>query len=1239
VRNHLLILPIIVLSALLLLVGLHAWGAEKNSMRLIVGGDDNYPPYEFLNDRGQPDGFNVDLMRAVGDVMGLEMDIRLGPWNEVRGELEAGRIDAVTGMSQSEERARLVDFSTPHAVTSYTIFVRRGSPIRSMEGVRGKEILVQKGDIMHDYVVEEGLSDRIIAVENPEIALRLLASGRHDCAILEKLQGLYNADKSKLSNIETVGPPIQPREFCFAVTEGNSDLLAKLNEGLRILYETGRYDEIHDKWFGAYEDGAFTREILKYALWILTPLILLLAGSFLWSRSLKKQVTVRTEELNQELAKRKRAEEAIRRRGAVLEAVSFAAERFLKTACWEENIQKLLERLGRAADVSRVYIFKNRTEEDGLLLTTQRYEWVAEGIEPQIDNQELQDLPWRAGGMGRWEETLSGGGVISGNVKEFPERERDILLPQDILSIVAVPIFSGREWWGFLGFDECMRERQWTAVEIDAIKAAAGILGAAIQRGRAEQIHRRLAEIARNASDGIILTDPEGRTLYVNPAFERMSGYTQGELMNRDPADLIADDDVAAIGDEIRSEVREKGEWTGELLCRRKSGEMYTVESRVFAIRNEEGDLVEIAAIQKDITERKRAEKVLIRYAQVCRSMEEALIICTCEGVVIDMNPAAERMFGWSREELVGRSAEIINPPEEARKIADDINRMLRQKGVWRGEIPLVTKSGERRTLLTVISCLRDKSGKWIGNIGINRDITERKRVEEALKKSEERLDLAVSGANLGLWDWNIRTGDIVFNRQWAEMLGYAVVELEPMANSWKNHVHPDDKPEMMKILDAHLEGKTPVYEAEFRMRTKSGGWKWILSTGKVFERDDTGKPLRMTGLHRDITHRKEAEEQILHAQKMEAIGTLAGGIAHDFNNILAGIMGYASLTERSLPESSPIMADMEAIARLSWRGADLTKALLAFARKGKSRPKVLKINSVVTDVLKVIGETVGKSAYIKRELSRALSNVFGDEGQIHQVIMNLCINACEAMPGGGTLTVETAVAELGDGFLALYPRLKKGDYVSVRFTDTGVGMDEETREHIFEPFFTTKAEKSGTGLGLSMVIGIVEGHGGCIEVESEPGKGSVFTVYLPGTEEAIEETPAKPAGAMRGGETILLVDDEADFRYGTGRWLEELGYKVIEAASGDEALEVLGGKRDEIDLVLLDMIMKGISGVETFQRMREIVPGLPIIICSGYSVDAATRQLLKKGACDFLQKPFDSNGLALKIREILDGC
>ena len=930
-RKHLLVFPVLVMSALILLVGLAVRGVEKDSRRLIVGGDDNYPPYEFLDSEGRPAGFDVDLMRAVGEVMRLEMDIRLGPWNEVRGELEAGRIDAVTGMFRSEERDRLVDFSTPHTVASYTIFVRRGSPIRSMEDVRGKEILVQEGDIMHDYAVENGLSDRIIAVENQADALRLLASGRHDCAILAKIQGLYNADKSKLTNIETVGPPILPREFCFAVTEGNSDLLAKLNEGLRILHETGRYDEIHDKWFGAYGEGAFARKIFKYALWILTPLVFLLVGMFLWSRSLKRRVDVRTKELNRELTERKQAEEAI----------------------------------------------------------------------------------------------------------------------------------------------------------------------------------RRLAEIARNASDGVILTDPEGRALYVNPAFEKMSGYTQGELMNRDPADLIADDDAAAVGEEIRSAVREKGEWTGELLCRRKSGEVYPVESRVFAIRNREGDLVEIGAIQQDISERKRAEEVLIRYALVCRSMEEALMICTCEGVVIDMNPAAEKTFGWTREELVGKTAETINPPEEAKKIIADINRTLRQKGVWRGEIPLVTKSGERRTLSTVISCLRDKSGKWIGNIGINRDITERKRLEEQLR----------------------------------------------------------------------------------------------------------------------------------HAQKMEALGTLAGGIAHDFNNILAGIMGYAAITRRRFPEEFQVTEDMEAIERLSWRGADLTKALLAFARKGKCRPKVLKISSIINDVLKVIEETAGKGIYIKKDLSRAVSNVFGDEGQLHQVVMNLCINACEAMHGGGTLTVETGVAGIDDRFLALYPRLKKGNYVSVRFSDTGVGMDEETREHIFEPFFTTKAEKSGTGLGLSMVIGIVEGHGGWIEVESEPGKGSVFTVYLPGTEEAIEETQAKAAGAMRGGETILLVDDEADFRYGTGRWLEELGYKVIEAASGDEALEVLGGKRDEIDLVLLDMIMKGISGVETFQRMREIVPGLPIIICSGYSVDAATRQLLKKGACDFLQKPFDSNGLALKIRDVLDGC
>gem|GEM_PF-1512352 len=385
------------------------------------------------------------------------------------------------------------------------------------------------------------------------------------------------------------------------------------------------------------------------------------------------------------------------------------------------------------------------------------------------------------------------------------------------------------------------------------------------------------------------------------------------------------------------------------------------------------------------------------------------------------------------------------------------------------------------------------------------------------------------------------------------------------------------------------------------------------------------------------ITDRERLEERLRHVQKMEAVGTLAGGLAHDINNILAGILGYTALLKESLEKTSAASADIESIERLSWRASDLTKALLAFSRKGMYRPQVLNIDDIIGEVLKVVGQTVGKRVDVKAELLPAVPNIIGDEGQLNQSFMNLCINACEAMPAGGRLSVRTAQAAMDKKLIKIYPYLKEGPYISVSISDNGTGMDPETRERVFEPFFTTKEDKSGTGLGLSMVIGIIEGHGGCIEVESELGKGSTFTVYLPATEEKIKEAPPRSVGTLRGHETILLVDDEEDFRRSTGAWLKELGYTVIDAASGEEAIRLLEKMKGDIDFVILDMIMKGMGGAEAFKRMRKMAPDIPIMVCTGYSVAADVQRLIGKGNSGFIQKPFEHEILSLRIRKLLD--
>jgi PAS domain S-box-containing protein len=500
----------------------------------------------------------------------------------------------------------------------------------------------------------------------------------------------------------------------------------------------------------------------------------------------------------------------------------------------------------------------------------------------------------------------------------------------------------------------------------------------------------------------------------------------------------------------------------------------------------------------------------------------------------------------------------------------------------------------------------------------------------EALRESEERFRTIFDSAKDAIFLETPEGRILDANKAACELLGYTREEL--LAKRVSDIVPPERAALFPKRIQARTVQKGVYVEVE-ELRKKGVRIPVEVSNTLV----DIGGRQRVVAIVRDIGERKRLEEQLLHAQKMEAVGTLAGGLAHDFNNILAGILGYASLLRALLNENNLPSSDAESIEGLTQRGAAIARSLLAFSRKGAYRPVALSINEVVGSVLQMMAQTAGKQIEIRTKLPEGVSSVIGDEGQLHQALLNLCINACEAMPDGGTLTVETANAKPGRGFFLAHPKTTQGPYVSVAVADTGIGMDAETRARIFEPFFTTKADTTGTGLGLPMALGIVERHGGCIEVESASGEGSRFTMYLPATRRKAREVRRKPVGTLRGDETILVVDDEDGFRDGTSRWLRELGYTVIEAASGAEALRIIRKKKDKIKLVLLDMIMKGPSGTETFARMRKLSPGTAVVICTGYSIDAKCQRALRSGASGIILKPLEADRIALKIRQILD--
>ena len=791
---------------------------------LRVRGDMHYPPYEFL-DHGQPAGFTVDMIRAVARIMGLEIAIELGPWSEVRAQLEAGEIDIITGMLHSEERARQVEFSESHVRVTHSVFVRQESPARSLSDLAKAEIVVQEGDIMHDYALQHLPGARLVLVASQDQALRQLASGRHDAALLSTLQGLYHAELYGLSNVKIIDEPLAPLDYCFAVRKGDHDLLARLNEGLAIANRTGQYGEIYHRWFGHYHTEGWSE---KWARWMLAGLLMasaLLILALVWSLALRRQVAWRTEEIRRELADRLRAEKAL------------------------------------------------------------------------------------------------------------------------------------------------------------------------------TQSEQRYRDLVENANSVILRMDPQGHLTFIN------------------------------------------------------------------------------------------------RFA--------------------------EQFFGYSREEILGRNVlGTIVPPSDS----------------------------EGRNLECMIRDIAAHPERYAQN------------ENENMRKDGTRV--------------------------WV---------------SWTNRLLCDEQQRAHEILC----------------------------------------------IGQDVTDRKRAEEekrklqdQLLQSQKLESVGRLAGGVAHDFNNMLQTIIGFADLAMMDVEGNHPVQECLSEIQKAARRSAELTRQLLAFARRQTASPQPLDLNATVSGMLNMLGRLIGEQIELVWRPGKDLWLARMDPSQIDQILANLAVNARDAIRGVGQLVIATENVVMQGGEVVLAGDVAPGEYVVLSVSDSGVGMDRETLDRIFEPFFTTKELGEGTGLGLAMIYGIVLQNGGFIDVQSAPGQGSTFRIYLPRLAAgSAPETEATDEALVprRGSETILLVEDEEVILTMGQRALESLGYIVLTAPLPSQAIALVEQHGDGIDLLITDVIMPEMNGRELFHRIQGIVPDIKVLYMSGYTADVIAEQDIQEGAVRFLQKPFTIRRLAASTRQALD--
>ncbi|MCH9020273.1 MAG: PAS domain S-box protein [Proteobacteria bacterium] len=763
---------------------------------------------------------------------------------------------------------------------------------------------------------------------------------------------------------------------------------------------------------------------------------------------------------------------------------------------------------------------------------------------------------------------------------------------------------------------------------------------AELRQSEANEALQRAQFALDHASDAAIWLDRDGHVVYANTATEMMLGYSRDELLSSSVTDYDPD---ASLDDFRRAFERIKvgGPSTFEARHRSKVGKDMPVEVSVHYMHF--GDKEFMCSYSRDITERKRAEEALRESGERTRAVLDNVADCVVtmdeKGRIQSFNPAAERAFGYTEDEVMGRNVRMLMAEPDRTGHDGYIRSYLKTGkgkilGIGPREVTGRRKDGATLPLELAVSEMF-VGGKRVF-IGAMRDITERKRAEEALRESETRLVNAHRIARLGAWERDLASGEMHWSDECCRIFGVSPEDPEPRLDLFNRFVHPDDRA-LIEAADKRAIKGDGHSSVDFRVIRADGEVRYVHSDGEVTF-DDGGKPLRMIGTNRDITERKQMEMELLQAQKMELVGQLTGGIAHDFNNLLAVILGNLELVEEELAGNEAVGELLQWAIGAADSAAALTQQLLAFSRKQPLRPRSTRVNELVGKLVNLSRRTLGETIAIKTALARDLWATYVDPGQLEAALLNLVVNARDAMPKGGGITIETRNRAAGEDGGVTGEEFDAGDHVMIAVSDTGSGMPPEVIERVFEPFFTTKDVGKGSGLGLSMVYGFVRQSGGRVIVQSEVGKGTTVRLYLPRADETEAPEPAAPGRPqIRGqGQTILVVEDDAEVRALAVRVIEGLGYRVCEAANAASALEILA-ERPEIELLFTDLVLPGgMGGTDLAREARRLRPELHVLYASGYTEDAIVRHGWLDDGVELIEKPYRKEMLAGRLAALL---
>jgi PAS domain S-box-containing protein len=729
---------------------------------------------------------------------------------------------------------------------------------------------------------------------------------------------------------------------------------------------------------------------------------------------------------------------------------------------------------------------------------------------------------------------------------------------------------------------------------------------------------------------------------------ETLTGYAKEDFDSRRVLwrDLIPEEDMPYVERKFVEALKTDKSYVREHRLRKKNGEIIWVQCRGQIFCDAQGNVDYISGVSFDITARKKAEEAVREgerfLANIFNSIQDGIIILDTDFNIIRVNPSLERWFAHALP-LVGKKCYgAIHGGGKPCKICP--YRQFLETGKATSKV--ASRIGEDGTAVGwlevhVFPITEPATGKITGAIEYIRDITERKQTEDRLCESESRYSTLLENLPQKIFLKDKKSVYISCNKNYALDLGISPKEINGRTDY---DFYPKELAEKYRIDDKRVmeEGSYADIEEHY---IQGGKQIWV-HTVKTPVRDERGNTIGILGIFWDISDRKRAEEerhlleqQLRQAQKMEAVGQLAGGVAHDFNNILTGITGYSELLLMNLNDQDPLRHDVEEIKNAAERAASLTRQLLAFSRKQMLKMQPLDLNVVVANMDRMLKRIIGEDIELVTIPGPGRATVKADLGQMEQVILNLAVNARDAMPQGGKLTIETAILDLDGSYAQQHLEVQPGSYVMLAISDTGLGLDRETQARIFEPFFTTKEPGQGTGLGLSTVYGIIKQSRGHIFVYSEPGQGTTFKIYLPRLEDAVAlAQPGEPrAPSLPGTETILLVEDEDMVRQVARRILERNGYTVKEAGLGAEALLISGQNSGPIHLLLTDVVMPGMSGRELAEHLTQQRPGIKVLYMSGHTENAIVHHGALEEGIAFIQKPFKHDLLVQKVREVLD--